>query len=134
MPVGRLLDTPAARQHTRSRLRRGRHPCPVRPAHVRAALESVHEGEQLRHDAPLHLALRLFALGRDGVYLEGSRGVFGVGVVKGLGPGCSRCVGARPPQHARNTRCRRSGAVTLLLLPKLVSHVVITAAQAAPHR
>jgi len=37
--------------------------------HVRARLEAVHERQQLRHDAALHLALRLLALGRDGVDL-----------------------------------------------------------------
>jgi hypothetical protein len=35
-----------------------------------ARLEAVHEREQLRHDAALHLALRLVALGCDGVDLH----------------------------------------------------------------
>merc|ERR1719267_405892 len=37
--------------------------------HVRARLEAVHQREQLRDDAPLDLALRLLALGGDGVNL-----------------------------------------------------------------
>mmetsp|Transcript_1988 Transcript_1988/g.3116 ORF Transcript_1988/g.3116 Transcript_1988/m.3116 type:complete len:251 (+) Transcript_1988:1337-2089(+) len=36
---------------------------------VCARLHAVHEREQLRHDAALHLTLRLFALGSDGVDL-----------------------------------------------------------------
>ena len=32
-------------------------------------LEAVHEGQQLRHDPPLHLAVGLLPLGRDGVKL-----------------------------------------------------------------
>ena len=36
---------------------------------VGAALEPVHQGEQLRHDAALNLALRLLALGGDRVKL-----------------------------------------------------------------
>jgi len=36
---------------------------------VRAALEAVHEREQLRDDAALHLAVGLLALGRDRVDL-----------------------------------------------------------------
>jgi hypothetical protein len=36
---------------------------------VGAALEAVHEGEQLADDAALHLALGLLTLGGDGVDL-----------------------------------------------------------------
>lgn len=37
--------------------------------HVLVALHAVHEGQQLRNDTPLHLAMRLVTLGRDRVDL-----------------------------------------------------------------
>src|ERR1041385_8031072 len=51
-----------------------------------AALEAVHQGQHLRHDAALHFALHLVALGRDGVHLvdEDDAGRVLLGLLEGL--------------------------------------------------
>jgi hypothetical protein len=53
---------------------------------LRAPLEAVHEGQQLRDDALLHLAVRLLTLGGDGVDLideDDRRGVL-LSLLEGL--------------------------------------------------